>query len=283
MVGRGGGAAVTVSAVIPCHNVARYVGDAIRSCAADVDEIIVVDDGSTDELAGALVGFENVTLISQPQRGVSAARNAGAERATSEFLLFLDADDLVGPGQLAAMAPGDGDDVVATGHVNTSLLGEVHDTHELGPLRPDAFHALLPFNLWPPHALLLRRELFARLGGFRVSMRHHEDWELWLRLAASGARFRVVPGVHAIHRNRAGSASTNSAAMLSSALFVLAAAEAQHGCVECRRRAKAGRRAHRRHWLGLLGGALTTDIRELVQLVRADPGALREVARRLWR
>ncbi len=88
---------ITVSAVIPAYNAAKYVERAIESVLAQTrkaDEIIVVDDGSTDNTADVVRQFgDKVKFIRQENAGASVARNTGIEAATSEWISFLDADD----------------------------------------------------------------------------------------------------------------------------------------------------------------------------------------------
>ena len=88
---------ITVSAVIPAYNAGKYVGRAIESVLAQTrkaDEIIVVDDGSTDDTAEVVERFgDAVRFIRQENAGASFARNTGIEAATSDWIAFLDADD----------------------------------------------------------------------------------------------------------------------------------------------------------------------------------------------
>ena len=88
---------ITVSAVIPAYNAGKYVGRAIESVLAQThkaDEIIVVNDGSSDDTAEVVERFGGaVRFIRQENAGASVARNTGIEAATSEWIAFLDADD----------------------------------------------------------------------------------------------------------------------------------------------------------------------------------------------
>nr|HPM78027.1 glycosyltransferase family 2 protein [bacterium] len=100
-----------ITVVIPCYNLGAYVGEAVDSALAQADaavEVLLIDDGSTDAATvrrlDELARRERVTMIRTPNRGVAAARNAGLEQATGEFVMFLDADDRLLPGALRLMA-----------------------------------------------------------------------------------------------------------------------------------------------------------------------------------
>ena len=92
------------SVIIPAYNHARFVGEAVESVllqTAASREVIVVDDGSTDDTARVLAGFGGrIRVIRQPNRGVAAARNAGAALASGDVLTWLDADDTWWPRKL---------------------------------------------------------------------------------------------------------------------------------------------------------------------------------------
>ena len=84
-----------VSVIIPCHNHAAYLGEAIESVLGQdygPVQIIVVDDGSTDDTAAVAASRDGVTLVRQPNHGLAAARNRGLRESSGELLVFLDAD-----------------------------------------------------------------------------------------------------------------------------------------------------------------------------------------------
>src|SRR5580765_3123297 len=92
--------APSVSVIITTYNQARFLADAVRSALAQtapVSDVIVVDDGSTDDPARVVVGFPEVQLIRQANRGLASARNTGWHAARGHYVVFLDADDRLLP------------------------------------------------------------------------------------------------------------------------------------------------------------------------------------------
>lgn len=183
-----------VSVVIPTFNRLDLVRQAIASVQAQVGvpyELIVVDDGSTDGTAATLEREYGSTLrlLRGSNRGVAAARNRGVAASTGDLLAFLDSDDLWLPGKLAAQ--------VAFFSRNPSMqicqTEEIwlrHDVrvnpcaHHRKPCG-DIFEASLHLCLVSPSAVMLRRALFERVGGFDESLPACEDYDLWLRIARS--------------------------------------------------------------------------------------------------
>ena len=191
-----------VSVVIPCFNTERYIAATLRAVQAQSGaqlEIIVVDDGSTDGSA-ALVerDFPDVRLLRRPNGGVAAARNAGIDAATGDWVAFCDADDIWLPGKLAAqfdaMAAAPGCRMSYTAwHVwlssepepepglLDSLAAASGDTARwagaTGWLYPEL---LLDCVVWTS-TVLMQRSLLAETGGFDTGLRIGEDYDLWLR------------------------------------------------------------------------------------------------------
>ncbi len=92
-----------VSIVIPTYNYCRYIGKALQSCLDQTYknlEVIVVDDGSTDDTRRVLEGFPHVVYLFQENQGVSPARNRGVAYARGRFIAFLDADDYLLPNSI---------------------------------------------------------------------------------------------------------------------------------------------------------------------------------------
>lgn len=186
----------TVTFIIPCFNHGRYVREAVDSCLAQRDadvRVVVLDDGSDDghtprecdACAGPLVD-----VVHQANAGPAAARNAGAALAKSEFIAFLDADDIVDPqftcALSQAMAQSDAPDQHPISHAYCEEI--VSGIHPGYWAVPDWDPQLLLITNLHPVTTLLRRSAFEAAGGFDVSISGYEDWELWIRLRLRGFR-----------------------------------------------------------------------------------------------
>ncbi|OKO89503.1 UDP-hexose transferase [Bradyrhizobium sp. NAS80.1] len=198
-------AAGSVSVVVPAKNVAAYVGETIASALAqrEIAEVIVVDDGSTDGTAAIVLGIRDprLRLMTNDSAGVSAARNFGARHASGDWLLFLDADDRLRPGAVAALlvaARSAPHAVFVYGDYNTiDSEGRQIGRRDLlkGRRKPsgDVLARLAAGNFIVNGGIALARaEAFRAIGGFDVSLRYCEDWHCWCRLAAIG-EFEFAP------------------------------------------------------------------------------------------
>ncbi len=234
-----------VTVVIPVYNGAAFVANAIESvlrqkCAPL--ELVVVDDGSTDETPQILSEFgDRISVWRQRNRGLPAARNAGIRSSSGEFLAFLDADDLHPDGyvqrfiEAASRVPEA--EVFHCGWQAVDFEGHpLYGNETPLPLDADPFHQMLLTG--SPHiaALFLRRSVLSRVGMFDERLALQEDWDFWLRLAASGARFQGVPGNVAIVRRHSSSMSGQAGSALAlTGLAVLERQLARHStsCSAC--------------------------------------------------
>lgn len=180
-----------VNVIIPTYNRASMLTAAVDSVLAQTFpdfEVIVVDDGSTDETLDKLSAYgDRVRVISQQRRGVAAARNTGARAANGRYLAFLDSDDRWVPKKLA----------VQTAFMEASPNGRICQTDEtwvrnnvrVNPRarhrKPsgDIFRRSLELCLVSLSAVMLTRDLFESSGGFDESFPVCEDYDLWLRIA----------------------------------------------------------------------------------------------------
>lgn len=219
-----------VSVVIPNFNHARYVGDAILSVLAQTYrdyEILVVDDGSTDDSHAVIAQFgDRVRFICQPNAGLSAARNTGIRAAAGAYIGVLDADDLYEPEYLEALVamlrrqPGAGG--VHCGYRFVDHENQPLPQVEARAVEPDGlYRALLDGNFLVPESVLLRRTVYDDVGLFDEALRACEDWDVWLRAAS---RFHILrsPRILTRHRVLPGSMSTDPQRMLANRLAVLA-------------------------------------------------------------
>ncbi len=201
-----------VSIVMPCHNAAPYLEEAVASVFAqtlDDLELILVDDGSSDgsleiqdRLAAAHPG--RITLIRQRNLGPYPARNRGLAQAKGEFVAFLDADDwwredfLERCHQALRRHP---EAVLAyCGWQNEGDSPNGNEPFVPAELDPDDPERLLRGCPWPIHAALVRREALDAVGGFSTYRFSSMDYDLWLKLIALGRPLVRVPEVLAFYR-----------------------------------------------------------------------------------
>jgi glycosyltransferase involved in cell wall biosynthesis len=188
-----------VSVIIPSFNAAAYVGEAVESALASKDvtvEVIVVDDGSTDGTLRVLEGFgSRVRSVKQDRGGPYRARNLGAQMARGEWLALLDADDDWRPEKLAAQLAlaDEGTDLVYTDRLNFGDYGRTTErqSDSVKLWEGDIFEPLLMGNFITLSSVILRKRAFEMLDGFETSRRGVQDWDMWLRYAASGRKVRL--------------------------------------------------------------------------------------------
>ena len=180
-----------VSVIIPSYNRWPMLGEAVDSVLAQTVreyELIVVDDGSTDETPRRLRDYgARLTMLSQSRRGVAAARNLGARQASGRYLAFLDSDDTWQPvkleRQLAFMERNPEVEICQTDEIWVRNGVRVNPRHRHRKPSGDIFRASLDLCLVSPSAVMMRRGLFERVGGFDESFPVCEDYDLWLRIA----------------------------------------------------------------------------------------------------
>lgn len=183
-----------IAVVVPAHNAGKTISAALTSVLQQVPgprEVVVVDDGSTDNTASIVRSFwPRVRLIQQPNSGVSAARNAGIAATASEWIAFLDADDEWYPNKLAsqlALANATPCAVLIAGTARYIDSRErlLHTGRAAGA--GALFPRLIRGNIIVTSSVLVRRSALNVAGGwFRQDLSLGEDWELWLRLSARG-------------------------------------------------------------------------------------------------
>jgi glycosyltransferase involved in cell wall biosynthesis len=193
--------AFAVSVVIPAYNAGRYIGEAIDSALAQSMpvEVIVVDDGSTDATAAIAFGYGNrVRCIRLEHGGLSRARNRGLAAARHDLIAFLDADDRWAPSKLerqyAALATRPDIDMVF-GH-SVEFVSHEPECADLVAREKSAPN-------YSASAMLARRALFERVGGFSEKVQIGEFIDWYGRALIAGARTLILDDViyhRRIHR-----------------------------------------------------------------------------------
>ncbi|MCG6908815.1 MAG: glycosyltransferase [Deltaproteobacteria bacterium] len=180
-----------VSVIIPTYNRGWILREAVESVLAQdygALELIVVNDGSTDDTAVILETYEGIVVVHQARRGVSAARNRGVERARGQLIAFLDSDDLWLPEKLSVQT------AFFRDHPETEVC-QTQETWIRNGRRVNAgkrhqkpsgmfFARSLELCLVSPSAVMLKKGFFRRMGGFDEGLPACEDYDLWLRINA---------------------------------------------------------------------------------------------------
>lgn len=206
-----------VSIVIPCYRQARFLPATIQSVRNQTYqriEIIVVNDGSDDDTDEVMKKCgENITYLKRSNSGVSSARNTGLAAALGDYLMFLDADDLLHPNAIQWLM-----DAMQGSKDRLCVMGfRMFDTDpnqgedRFLPVNMPALPRLFNDNFGPPNAFLCSREMAMRLGGFEAARIFWgaEDWDLWLRMSMNGCELVTIEKIGAYYRRYSGSASTN--------------------------------------------------------------------------
>lgn len=205
----------TISVVIPAFNCAKYIQQALNSVISQTfppHEIIVVNDGSTDDTEKQILQFgDKVSYVYQENGGPSKARNIGIQKATGKYIAFLDADDEWTPQHLenaAAVLTRFSDlEWFACAWQRKSRQDKIARTSRFrgtlkqGAIIEDYFRAetLSENNLIHTNVVVVRRGLILNIGGFKVDMHRGEDRLMWFKLGMKEPKLGYSPDVGAIY------------------------------------------------------------------------------------
>lgn len=234
-----------VSVIIATHNRCRLLGEALDSCGvqgAYVSEVIVVDDGSTDETEAVVTASRSesgisVRYVRQPNSGAATARNTGLSLAVSDYVLFLDDDDRLLPGGVEKLVKearrhphfvaigGRARYLSADGSRLTGVTGQMPI-----PLPMDQIRRA-QLNPWPPACCIIQRCAALTVAGFdhehSALAGFPEDLDFWCRLSGTGD-FGVIPDVVSAYRvHRDAESSRNAVATLHGTRYVQYLAESR--------------------------------------------------------
>jgi glycosyltransferase involved in cell wall biosynthesis len=226
------------SVVVPAYNAGATIHSAVGSALAQTQsdlEVVVVDDGSTDDTAEIVgqLSDPRVRLISQPNGGLAGARNAGIAAAHGTYVALLDSDDLLLPrylelSQQALETSAEAGFAYTDAYVFDQTSGRVRRRSAMQRNRPpvpppvgrdDFLMALLRRNFIYVAATIPRRVL-DDVGGFDESRSSAEDYELWLRILIKGYRAAWIPGRQALYRKHSGQMSRKLVTMTRNVLDV---------------------------------------------------------------
>jgi glycosyltransferase involved in cell wall biosynthesis len=204
-----------VTVVIPCYNYARFVGEAIESALAQTflpTSIIVLDDGSTDDSLSVINNYRSndlVKVISKANEGTVLTKNLGLRLATTHWIIFLDADDVLPPDYLEKtldVAFRENADVVYTDFQYFGAKNEHMSAGEMSRIR------LLKEN-FVHNSALMKTTVARMVGGYKTELKYGlEDWELYLSIARMRATFAYAKGVDFLYRQHEKGTSRNDLA-----------------------------------------------------------------------
>ena len=219
-----------VSVILPTYNCAGYIQDSLSSALSqtfDDLEVVIIDDGSSDDTEGLVSrSFRDnrIRYIKQGHLGLSAARNRGIDEARGELIAFIDADDIFLDNKIARQAQVFEKYKTARAAYSSEKYFYDGDRERLlesphAKLSGDLLFFLKRSNFIHISTVMLRR---AGLEGIRFdpALKSHEDWDFFLKLSASGAKFYYVPETLSLIRIRQKSMTAQSSVMDSSRAIV---------------------------------------------------------------
>jgi glycosyltransferase involved in cell wall biosynthesis len=187
-----------VSVIMAAYNAAEHIGEALESVLAQdwqPLEVVVVDDGSTDDTAEIVARFPDVVYVRQDNQGPSAARNAAVEHSSGEFVANFDSDDL-----LPATRVGDQARYLIEHPEVGAVFGRQEWLNAPEWMARDSVYG--DVDGIPLSSVMFRRDVFFDLGGYDTSFVHGEDMDLLVRMRERGIEYRVIPEIVLYRRHQ---------------------------------------------------------------------------------
>lgn len=271
--------AVSFSVVIPAYNQSRWLGEAIASALAQDPppmQVIVVDDGSTDDTDAVISPFrDRIELIRQENQGVAVARNRGMERASGQWIAFLDGDDRWRSGHLETLARAALENPDA-GLIFTGAVVIDREGRELkkkpGRLGSDPFESLLLENTVTTSSAAVNRSCLESTGMFLPGLFGPEDWDLWLRIAHNHKVVHVAAITVDYRRHPQGAVGSLGLKFRDNTLLVMDRAAALHPGISSRTMARARANRYLESAVRMFAGLDTKAARkELLLAFRENP------------
>ena len=283
-----------ISVIVPCYNYGHFLAEALSSITAPSlhVEIVVVDDGSTDQTPDVVATLEtpcDLRFVRQQNAGLSAARNRGIRESRGRYLVFLDADDRLAPGGLEIGAATLDEHPEAAFVFGRCMLmdagGELQSTPAQARIVRDLYRELLRRNyIWTPSVVMFKREVVEKAGAFNPKVNAAADYELYLHIARHHPIWDHGQVV-AHYRRHPGNMSLDAGRMLKETLGVIAS---QRPFLEGDEASLLACIEGRRNWQEFYGTELVDEIRtdvrdhEWVAALRKVLVLARRYPRGLW-
>ena len=185
-----------ISIVIPCYNNKKYIRTTVNS-ALNQDyapkEVIVVNDGSTEDIRSELndlISYGKIAYLKQGNGGASSARNAGIDMARGKYILTLDSDDIILEDTVSSLFEVNGDDENVIVSPWLTYFGD--DNPSVWKPAPPTSNIINHNNT--PSTSLYSKKLWSIIGGYDENMKTgYEDWEFWIRMYKQNATFKICP------------------------------------------------------------------------------------------
>jgi glycosyltransferase involved in cell wall biosynthesis len=190
-----------VSVIMAAYNAAEHIGEALESALAQdwrPLEIVVVDDGSSDDTAAVVGRYPEVVYVHQDNKGPSAARNSAVEHSSGAFVANFDSDDLLPPSRVSDQV-----EYLLSHPEVGAVFGRQEWMNAPEWMARDSVYG--DVDGIPLSSVMFRREVFSQLGGYDTSFVHGEDMDLLVRMRECGIEYLVIPAVVLYRRYQASS------------------------------------------------------------------------------